>query len=371
MHEPMKSDAFLYLIDSIYQSVGNSHGWGTVLADIRVAVSAVSVILSITSNEDEKGCRVVADPTRLSRQDKLEVAILVRSLTEHMHPGSVSVIDGNIPEAKLLSERFCRDGLILVAVVAKDDGRKFSIISVIPGATSGHREFAHHLFKMITPHLQTAFALRRDITLRSEKVAHLERLLSVSGIPKAMVNADLRLCEYNEAFEKLATDLNSPITIDADYLQITEEKMSQGVERMLTQASARSVHANVIWIKDTGFSRGWFVKADAVAVKMNSVDHLVSLSGGREAKFVLSFYRVGEPSSLTASLIATVLSLTPAEARLTLDLSNGFAPAEIAHSRGVSKNTVHNQLTSVMARHGLHRQSQLVSLLSALCFFVG
>lgn len=370
MYQTQESDAFLYLVDSIYKSTSNSDGWGALLADIRAAMSAITVILAITSQEAEHDPYVIADPIRLSRQEKLQICGLIKSITANLHPGSVSVVSEML-DAKLISDKFCSDAFVLLAVISKVNGEKCSIVLVAPELQVERREATFQLLRIVTPHLQSAFGLKRELALNCQKVEHLERLLSVSGIPKALVNSGLKLFEYNHAFQRLANKQSSPLSIDGDYLSISDEEMRKGIDRLLIQASGRPSDANLLWIKDPGTSRGWFVRLDPTSVKTNSNSRLVGLPGAGEAKFVLSLYRAGEQSGVTSSTIGTVLSLTPAEAKLALDLSHGFAPSEIAQSRGVTKNTVHNQLSSVMARHGLHRQGQLVSFISTLTFFAG
>jgi DNA-binding CsgD family transcriptional regulator len=370
MSKTLESNAFLYLIDSIYKSVSSNDGWSALLADIRAAVSARIAILAITSQENAHEPYVIAQPTRLTTQEKLQVAGLIRSLTANVCPGWVSVVS-DAPEAKSISDKFFSDAFVLLAVVAKVNGEKCSIILLLPGSSLDQLETASELLKMIIPHIQTAFVLKRELVLNCQKVDHLEKMLSVSGIPKAMVNSSLKVEEFNNAFERLANKKGSPISIDSDYLDISDDGMRQGVDRLLIQASLNPSDANLAWIKDTTRSRGWFIRLDPARVKKNNDSRLVCLPEAGETKFILSLYRAGEQSNLTPSIVGAVLNLSPAEARLALDLSNGFAPSEIAQNRGIAKNTVHNQLNSVMARHGLHRQGQLVSFISVLAFFAG
>jgi len=61
-----------------------------------------------------------------------------------------------------------------------------------------------------------------------------------------------------------------------------------------------------------------------------------------------------------------LFGLTPAECRVSLLLVDGLAPAAIANTLGVTANTLKSRLSSVYAKTGSSRQSQLTRLLVQL-----
>jgi DNA-binding CsgD family transcriptional regulator/PAS domain-containing protein len=67
-----------------------------------------------------------------------------------------------------------------------------------------------------------------------------------------------------------------------------------------------------------------------------------------------------------ATLLRDLFGLTPAEARLALELAHGASPRDAANRLGVTWNTTRTQLKAVLAKTGTNRQAALVRLLAAL-----
>ena len=67
-----------------------------------------------------------------------------------------------------------------------------------------------------------------------------------------------------------------------------------------------------------------------------------------------------------ASVLQRMFALTPAEAKLAIEIASGATPAEIAAENLVSMATVRSQLASVLAKTQMRRQAELVALLARL-----
>jgi DNA-binding CsgD family transcriptional regulator len=65
-------------------------------------------------------------------------------------------------------------------------------------------------------------------------------------------------------------------------------------------------------------------------------------------------------------LLKQLFDFTAAEARLARLIASGVSPEQAAETIGVVRETVRNQLKSIFAKTGTHRQSELVALLSRL-----
>jgi DNA-binding CsgD family transcriptional regulator len=65
-------------------------------------------------------------------------------------------------------------------------------------------------------------------------------------------------------------------------------------------------------------------------------------------------------------VLRSAFGLTPAEARLASKLGTGEAVEAASDALGVTKATARNQLKSVFAKTGVHRQAELVALLAGL-----
>jgi DNA-binding CsgD family transcriptional regulator len=66
------------------------------------------------------------------------------------------------------------------------------------------------------------------------------------------------------------------------------------------------------------------------------------------------------------ALLRNVLQMTPAEARLAARLATGESIENASEILGITKTTARNQLKAVFAKAGVHRQAELVSLITAM-----
>ncbi len=66
------------------------------------------------------------------------------------------------------------------------------------------------------------------------------------------------------------------------------------------------------------------------------------------------------------NVLADLFKLTPAESRLLTCLVQGLSPNQYAALKSLSQNTVRNQLKSIFEKTEVRRQSDLVSLVSAV-----
>lgn len=82
-----------------------------------------------------------------------------------------------------------------------------------------------------------------------------------------------------------------------------------------------------------------------------------------EVRALLTLNALGPRPGPPAAILAKAFRLTPSEARLASIIARGVAPETAARELKVSRETVRNQLKSVFAKTGTHRQGELVALL--------
>ena len=66
----------------------------------------------------------------------------------------------------------------------------------------------------------------------------------------------------------------------------------------------------------------------------------------------------------TCEVLQKVFELTPAEARLAVEIACGKSPEEIAEATHVAVGTVRKQLGSVFGKTNTHRQGELAALMA-------
>jgi DNA-binding CsgD family transcriptional regulator len=83
----------------------------------------------------------------------------------------------------------------------------------------------------------------------------------------------------------------------------------------------------------------------------------------QEVRVLLTLNALGPRPGAPAALLAKTFRLTPSEARLACIIARGAPPDIAARELKIARETARNQLKSVFAKTGTHRQSELVALL--------
>ena len=84
---------------------------------------------------------------------------------------------------------------------------------------------------------------------------------------------------------------------------------------------------------------------------------------------LLVFQDPAQCSEPDPHVVAEAFDLTPTEAAVTVQVSSGLSPKQIARSAGTSVSTVRAHLKAVFAKTGATRQSELVHLVAVVTGF--
>jgi len=376
MAEEFKRRMHLYIIQTIYEAVCNPEGWSDVVGEIRKITGATSAFFMGIGPGAEQNASVVSkhvDRNLLIRADFVDI---VHTVTASLGQGGTVALDikrnGSTWQA-YLADMFDCEGQLVIAIITKEGQRRFILGLIFSYEDQADVRLANELLMALTPHLQIAMGIHRQMLKDREKAERLDHFFSQSATPRVIVSDDFRIIESNRAFERLIEKNGSFLKRSEGFLTVASSALRQEIDRLLarSQQHAETGHANIAWVKEAEGGFGWLLKVDPLGSKSLNVTPFANLGFGNDAKSMLSFCKMGDRNGLTPAVVGSVLGLTTAEASLACELAQGNAPAEIAHARGVAKNTVHNQLTSIMARHGFHRQGQLLSFLSTLSLFIG
>lgn len=83
----------------------------------------------------------------------------------------------------------------------------------------------------------------------------------------------------------------------------------------------------------------------------------------RDTRLLLTLNALGPRPGPPASILAKTFGLTPSEAKLASIIARGAGPDVASQELKIARETVRNQLKSVFAKTGTHRQGELVALL--------
>ncbi|MGO9722998.1 MAG: helix-turn-helix transcriptional regulator [Methylocella sp.] len=84
---------------------------------------------------------------------------------------------------------------------------------------------------------------------------------------------------------------------------------------------------------------------------------------GQDVRALLTLNALGPKPGPSAAILAKTFRLTPSEAKVACVIARGAPPDIAARELKISRETARNQLKSVFAKTGTHRQSELVALL--------
>ena len=164
-------------------------------------------------------------------------------------------------------------------------------------------------------------------------------------------------------------------------------KMNQEAERLFQGDDVTCRHGKVVCSnravgKDLKRNLSQFVNAGGpaasctplVSIPRGDKGHPLLVSGLRlncisqdifgRNKAILTFTDLDKSATLAADDLCRLFHLTSAEARLAVGLANGKSLDAVAEESSIKKHTARHELKSVFSKLSVHRQSELVGLLS-------
>jgi DNA-binding CsgD family transcriptional regulator len=208
-----------------------------------------------------------------------------------------------------------------------------------------------HGFDRIRPHLARGAMLAARLGL--ERARSMADTLLALGLPGGVLDRRGRLVASNALLDALV-----PTTLqDRRHRLVLSDPLADGLFEAVVSNQAMSV------------AGGRSVPIAAAIGRTAMIVHLLPIAGvandvfsvGRLLLVVTPVDRALVPS---AEVIQGLFDLTPAEAKVARSIGEARSVEDIAAAQGVSRETVRAQLKAVMAKTGLSRQQELVSLLA-------
>ena len=210
--------------------------------------------------------------------------------------------------------------------------------------------------RLLIPHLQRAVAISRLLDLRQVTAASFETVLKRLSTPVFLVSAEHRILWANLA----ANDL----------LDSTDTLVSRSGRLWLTRPAARQA-----------FDKAIALLLDGEGVRTQGFDVPVHMEDGR----LLTLYLLPLEPALSGTrpqavavmagprgqqrdacdIVASLFGLTPSERRVLSRIARGETVKETAESLAVGEATVRTHLLRIFDKTGVHRQPELVALVSS------
>lgn len=214
------------------------------------------------------------------------------------------------------------------------------------------------------PHAARALVLAGHVARSTSKATSVEQLVARLNLPAIIVDRRGRVHAHNQHAQNM---LGRDIDIHAGVLRGKTAAAQRALDRALSAAFTADARAPV---------------PEAIPSRQDPIPTLVQairLAGAAESPLLHLF---GAERALVTFVVPEsrgapvptralqMMGLTAAEARIAIAIGSGQSPAEAAETFHVSLGTVRVQLKSIFGKLGLHRQSDLVRLVSQLSFIV-
>ena len=269
------------------------------------------------------------------------------------------------------------DMLIMDGPKAVDENGAVEVLRADPAVTgTEYREFSGHRkdggrFTLDTAisHVThgsaaIAIAIMRDVTERRQA----EETLNLLSTGMALVDRDCRLLLANRSASRLF-DFADGLTLSHGRISTARRDQVEQLRDLVDRACSRldgdgaeQTFAGVMTI-----DRGGDVRPLSIMVAPVQLGE-ASEGDSRVAAIFIRDLEVRQ--SVPPEVLAKLFGLTPAEARVVVELVKGKRPQEVADDLSVSLNTVRNQLKQIFSKTNTGRQSELISLVLSSAAFV-
>lgn len=209
-----------------------------------------------------------------------------------------------------------------------------------------------------------AIAIMRDVTERRRA----EETLNLLSTGMALVDRDCRLLLANSSASRLF-DFADGLTLSHGRIGAARraqvEQLRDLVDRACAGRDEDGVERTLTGVMT--IDRDDDVRPLSIMVAPVQLGD-ASAASSRVAAIFIRDLEVRQ--SVPPEVLGKLFGLTPAEARVVVELVKGKRPQEVADDLNVSLNTVRNQLKQIFSKTNTGRQSELISLVLSSAAFV-
>lgn len=232
---------------------------------------------------------------------------------------------------------------------------------------SRFRRAATDLLKLLSPHLllgEQIMKLRREFPIEGDMVTSL---LELSGLPVIIITSDYRVQNMNRRAEVLVNQMDAFfISAERQFhaMDLESEAAFKSALHAMMTGSRKVSEVVTLWNSDR--SRYVFMALAKLGGANTSRAFPVGRFESGDEQFALIIQDMDEELDLAPDTLWRTFRLSNAECELARRLLQGDTVGDVAFDAGVSKQTLRNQLSSIMKKTSTSRQSQLISLLTKL-----
>jgi DNA-binding CsgD family transcriptional regulator len=230
-----------------------------------------------------------------------------------------------------------------------------------------YRRPATELFNQLAPHLllgEQIMRLRREFPIHTRMATSL---LELSSLPVVIIDTGNQIHNMNRRAQMLASQMDTFfISAGQEFhaMDLASEASFQSTLHGLVNSSRRVSEVITLW--NGARSKRVFVAMAKLGQAAPQQAFPVRRFEAGEELIALIIQDVDEPLDIANDTLWKAFRLSNAECELAVRLLHGDTVGDVAVERGMSKQTLRNQLSSIMKKTSTSRQAQLISLLTRL-----
>jgi DNA-binding CsgD family transcriptional regulator len=205
----------------------------------------------------------------------------------------------------------------------------------------------------LRPHLARSALLSARLQLERARIA--SETLAALGLPALVLNEQGKILAANSLIEALTAYVQWRAR---DRVSLKDRAADNLLREAIAAIDVAGAAVRSFPVRDTGAEA--MMVAHVIPIRLSARDIFVRCA----AALVLT--PVTLPQAPPVELVQSLFDLTPAEACVARSLAAGETLDAIASARGVSQNTVRDQVRGILEKTGCHRQVDIVALLTAI-----
>lgn len=253
------------------------------------------------------------------------------------------------------------------------DSNRATIFSIAPHVKFHRRNYDEYVrrLNLLSPHLVRAAQIGRLGTIGAGSASAESTIgagMNALGLAAIVVGRDGRPVHLNKLAEALLRDQNRALTVDRyGALAATNPasaKLLLGALEASLRLGAPGGPIRLIGPNRASELIAWLVPVAPSSQGQPNGMNDTKLRQERHALLLLARSKLSQ--GVNAGIIAAAFGLSATEALLANALVSGMTLASYAQREQVSPHTARNQLASIFAKTGTHRQAELVAKIMAV-----
>lgn len=368
----LSSEVLSSIIGDIYDCVLDPDGWTGVMIRITVAIDAAYSTIALASTTDSYGRFAAQSPWDPEQMRLLE------GYSFDAIPGLTGAVMGDVDtpvatlsqmsEGELRSTPFyqnwagpqgLREACVTKFVHTTDRIGLLSCTTRVDRGAVTSRE--QQFLALLSPHLRRA-SLIGDMLDQAQVTAHPYReVLDNLAVSIVLTDPDGAIYYANPMAERMFSE-QGPIQSLNGLLNGRNPSTACALRNAIARAAGGDASLGTRGI-GLPISSAGDPPAVAYVLPLTSGTARAALRPASAAVFVST---TTSATPLPEAVLATLFDLTPAEARVLLQIGRGLAPAQVADLLDISENTLKTHLSRIFVKTNTRRQVDLVRLASEI-----